>query len=472
MSTRTRIAAVLATLGLAYPATAWFLGARVDAELVRQYQQLAAQPYLKVVERDMARGVFSSTERVTVEVNGALLRELSSLGGDGEEPTSGGSAEEASALRFTLVSQIQHGPLPGLRAVAAALSETSLELDDATRQRLASVLGERSPLAVQTVFRFDGGGSTTLDSPAFSLKLPDSEGGTWQLEWGGVHMSVDFARGLARYTLQGAAPRLVVADRTARLTVSGMAFDADQTRVFEDDPVLYQGTQTMRIAAVQLDPVGDTAAGAVKVQELEYALAMPVNGEFADLTARLGAKGVSVAEREFGPAHYDLSLRHLHARTLAAVSRAMMDLYARDAAVVTADADPADALVAAAKGLLAHSPELSLDRLSFGGPHGEASLSLRVSLGEGAAGVLDNPMALLDKLEVSGKLAVPEGGLKTLGDDLDAALVEEQLADFAAKGLVRREQGVARADFDYRGGTLRVNGREVDPFALAGGAQP
>ncbi|MFX5839900.1 DUF945 family protein, partial [Acinetobacter baumannii] len=60
---------------------------------------------------------------------------------------------------------------------------------------------------------------------------------------------------------------------------------------------------------------------------------VPRDGDFIDLIARIGAETVDVAGTAYGPAHYDFSMRHLHARTASRLYRSFMTMSA-DPAVI------------------------------------------------------------------------------------------------------------------------------------------
>jgi len=489
MNKPAKIALVVASLGLAWPAASWMLGKQIETALDTRYQQLTGLPYLKVVERKFARGVFHSTEVVSFELNGALLREIARAGADGADlaglqdaPTD----DAVAPLRFTMRSEIAHGPLPGLATVAAAVAESELVLDDAVRKDLAGLFGDKKPLQLNTVYRFDGGGKATLSSPAFSATVPAADGGEQRVVWQGVTISVDFAKNLQRYTVRGDAPGLEVRDAASHLMLSGMQLEGDQQRIFDDEPLLYAGTQKLVIGELKFTGRGETGgdgqAESVQVKQLVYDIAMPAKGEFVDITAKLGAEVVQVGDKNYGPAHYDLRFGHMHARSVAQLSRAAMNMYS-EASLQLARNGESEAVLATlmdpALELLAHNPEISVDRISFRSPHGEAAVSARVRTNDLQPEDLGNPLALIGKLEVNGQMSLPErllAELQAAGAEsaekaaLSATVLEGQLAGYAAQGLLLREQGFIKSTLEFKSGQLKVNGKVVNPFALA--AQP
>ncbi|QDF99179.1 hypothetical protein CJ010_22875 [Azoarcus sp. DD4] len=473
MNTPVRIAVVAATVALAYPASAWYLGQRVETALNEQYAQLADLPYLRVVERNYDRGVFGATETVTVE-----FADPRPATAEGEQ----GAA--AQPLRLTVLTRIKHGPLPGFSTLAAAVADSELVLDEAARKEIATVLGDRKPVELHTVYRFDGGGTGTLTSPAFATTLPaNGDGSASRVSWDGVKLDLDFSAGLKQYSLQGNAPKLEIEDDSMRLVLAGLALEGKQQRVFDDDALLYAGTQKLSAAELSFQPKAgaDEASMPVLLQQLAYDIEAPVNGEFLDIVARIGAAVVKVGDQDYGPAHYDLSLKHLHARTTAKLYRELMKVSGDPTLASTGDAAGAalSALSGPAMELLSHSPEISLDRISFNSPHGEARVAARIKLADIKPEDYSNAFALIGKVDASGEAALPLGLLTAWQGDGEvgarkAARFNQQLAGLTAQGYVTQEAGLVKSALVFRQGQLTINGKPFNPLALgelAGGGE-
>lgn len=457
--------ATAAAVALAYPISAWYLGGRVQSALDEQYAQLAELPYLRVVERSYDRGLFSATETATFEFPAPRP-----AAADAEQ------AAPAEPLRLTVRTQIKHGPLPGFATFAAAVADSELVLSEAARKELAAVLGERKPVELHTVYRFDGGGNGTLSSPAFAAALPDSGNGAGRIAWDGIELGIDFGAGMKQYSLQGKAPKLEIEDDDVHLVLTGLALEGAQQRVFDDDALLYAGTQKLSAAELRIEPkagAADAPAASILAQRISYDIDAPLDGDFLDIAARIGAEVVRIGDQDYGPAHYDLSLKHLHARTTAKLYRELMKAYGDPALAATGDA--AGAALAALSGpaleLLSHSPEISLDRISFSSPHGEARVAARIKLADIKPEDFSNAFALIGKVDASGEAALPFGLLAAWqgGDDArKAARFEQQLAGLTAQGYVTREGGVVKSALVFRQGQLTINGRPFNPLALGG----
>lgn len=475
---------IAATLVPAYSGTAWLLGRQIEAGLDQQYRRLQAQPYVKLVRRDYQRGVFSSTETATFEIAEPSAKAGAVALDDGEDASAGALAADDAGhqpLRFTVRSVIHHGPLPGLTSVAAATADSAVSLEGDTGERLAQALGDAAPLAAHTVLHFGGGGSAAVTGPAFAVRLPaDGEEGDTLVSSAGLDVTLDFSRGLTGYSFRGSLPRLEVQHgQGERLVMTALQFDGNQRRVLDDEPLLMAGTQRFTLGELT---IGDAQRpdARLAVRGLTYHVDVPVTGDFIDVDARFGAQSVQIGDERYGPAHYDVSLHHLHARTAARLYRAATQFYA-DTLHPTAAPPTLAPLTEPALALLNHGAELSLDRLSFATPQGEAHLSARARLVDAGPTDLGNPALLLARLEVAGELGVPEALLSALphaaaqmradaADEAPAAIetadarreqLRQQVAALERQGFVEREGGLIRSRVEFRNGRLAVNGKPV-----------
>ena len=375
--------------------------------------------------------------------------------------------------------------------VAAATADSELVLDGKTQHELAKLIGDKKPLTAHTVYRFDGGGTSALASPAFAATFPGEEPNTVsRLSWEGFTANVDFTKDLQSYSMTGDAPKLELLDgKGVAMVMSGLKFSGEQQRIFDDEPLLYSGTQRFTLAQMSVTDKNGKAPP-VLFKQVAYDIALPVNGEFIDMVAKMGAESVQIGEQNYGPAHYNFSLKHLHARTTAKLYRAMMNMYS-DPALFSAAGNPAKAFAALAEPgleLLKHNPEFRIDRLSFKTAQGEAAVSASAKLKGAKPEELANPMMLLAKLEASADLSLPESLLGNMsGAAMHAAgqepdpemaamqkqMLEQQLAALAGQGYITRADGLAKSKIEFRNGQLTVNGKPFNPLVIRGaGAMP
>ncbi len=509
------IAAVVALLVLAWPAATWWTGKQVESRLAEQYKMFEQVPLVKVVKRDFRRGFASSTDDATFEVFGDMFRSLGQA-----QQAQGNAAEVPEPLVFTVSSRIAHGPVAGGR-LSAAVVDSEFVLDDKSMLELAKVLGDKKPLTARTIFGFDGSGHSTVESPAFTHRFtgpprspalaaprggapaasqrpgaadgPDGAAATVTVTWGGVKADTTFTRDMASFTLKGEVPSFEVQDdKGMHMVVTGIRMTGDQKRLFADEPMLYGGKQQFDIAQVDLKAVRPNEAGAaaaaepeapavpVTMKNLTYTVDIPVaGGEFVDMITRMSAASLRVDQQEFGPAHYDVSARHLHARTVAKVYRALLQMYADPRAMADNPGAAFGSLMRQAMDLLAHDPEFAIDRIAFTSKHGQAHMGAHVKLKDVKPEDLSAGLALLAKLDVTADMKLPEALLAELGGAKAQTPEDRQMAQqmflaqvdaMAQQGYVTRTNGILESKLAFAAGQLTINGKPFDPSALAGGA--
>jgi uncharacterized protein YdgA (DUF945 family) len=491
MKKSTVIGIVVALALLAYPVTAWWTGKQVETRLAEQYKMLEEMPFVKVVKRDFQGGFASSQETVTFELFGDTFRSLAkaqkeALASNPDTAHDPAAAELMKPAQITVRTNIKHGPFAG-GGLVAAVADSELVFDDKMKAELAKVFGDKKPLAVHTVFNFGGGGSSSVTSPAFATTVPAEGGASNRVSWEGIKLDVDFASGMKSFTLRGAAPKLEVHDsKGVHMVMSGLQLEGKQQRIFDDEPLLYSGAQNFKIAQINFsapaaadnaDAAGDKS---VLVKNVTYDISTPVNGEFIDIAAKMGAASVLVDKHDYGPVHYDLSFKRLHARTTAKLYRAMMKMYS-DPAAMARNSDPGKTLALLAEPameLLKHNPEFAIDRISFKSPQGEALVSAHVRLKDAKPEDLSNPLMMIAKLEAGADLALPEALLAEAGaakaqseeeKQVQRQMFAAQIEAFAGQGYVTRAGGLLKSKIEFKNGQLTVNGKPFDPRAMGGG---
>lgn len=478
MSKKTGLVIVAAAVIAAFPASSWWLGKMIESAHEEQYRQVANLPYLKVASRDYQRGIYSASETVTLELSREWLQAMTAQGAD-VEPLD----IPAEALQLTIKTDIAHGPLPHFKNVAAGVADSRLIFSDQVRAEIARILGDKELIEIQTTYGFGGGGVARMASPAFTVELPpDAAGAAGQLAWAGMSASVDFARGMGSYTLTADMPRLELSQGDGKMLLAGMRLGADQKRLFEDEPMFYVGTMKMGIDSMSVTPFANDEAqtGPVLFERVSYDVDIPARGDFIDVVVKIGADTLKVGDQSFGPAHYDISLRNIHARTAAALYAKLMALYGDAAIQAAAAEDPSvlfEPLAEPALALLGHNPELALDRLSFSTPHGDAQVAARARFDGLTPEETSNPFVMIQKLDASGELSLPEALLAELqandaDSEVDAQMMAEmfsqQVEALATQGFLKREAGILNTRFAFKGGELTVNGLPFNPTDMGG----
>ena len=498
-------AAVVVALAAAYPASSWYFGKQIEAAHAEMDAKIAALPYLKLVRHEYERGLFSASEVITVEIPTAMFRLPAPQKKAAEEtpapeivqetaPGAPVTAQPAPAsppaaplppLRFTIRTTIQHGPLPGFDTLAAGRASSVIEFEEPIQKKVAEAFSGKPALDIQTLYDFQGGGHATITSPALKIVLPGhTENSQAILSGDGLEMVMEFTKSMEQYTLRGSAPRFELSEPSGpRMIMTGLRLESRQQRMFQDDPLLYSGSQQISLAELSIDPgTNDEQKKTQKValKELKYDVQVPASGEFIDLIARFGATGVQIGEQNYGPANYDFSLKHVHARKLMALNRSLMALYTKPEVMqdsnlmMQALAPMKDQFIA----LLLDNPVLSIDRIGFRTPEGEAKLSASVKLIDAKAEDFSNPMLLLTKLEAAADIALPTALVSTLAgnkaekEEEEEALLRKQkteqtMANIVQQGYATLDGNLLKSRIAFKAGQLLVNDKPFNPLAMA-----
>ncbi len=460
---------VVAVLAVGYPAAAWYLGTQIEKAHADARALIAAQPYLKVSNQSYERGLLSASETTTIEIPAALF---SPPGVKADE-----KQNTRSPFRFTIKTAIQHGPLPGFSTLAAGSEVSTIEFDEPLRTKIAEAFGTNQPFDIRTTYNFQGGGRSTFASRPFKLVLPgNTPESKAMLSGEQMDMVMEFSRGLADYTLHGTAPRFALSEPGGpNLAINGMAFDSQLKRIFPDEPMLYSGSQKFTAAEISVTPVDGAQSGPEKnvlLKEIAYDVQMPVADDFVDVIAKMGANVVQVGEQNYGPAHYDFSLKHLHARKLSALTRALQGIYTNPEMLSEPNRLMKE-LSPTFFDLLEDNPVFSIDRIAFRTADGEANFKASIKLADPKPDDFSNPLMLLAKLDAGATIALPTALVDSLigaGKSEEEALwarksAEKTLEQFKQQGYITVENNLLKSSVTFKSGQLQVNGKPFNPMA-------
>ena len=367
-------------------------------------------------------------------------------------------------LRITVKNHIKHGPLIG-SSILAGHADTTVEFEGPLQQTALAAL------SAQTFYDFQGGGRSTVSIPAFSST--GGEGEQITVSGDALEFTVNFTKNMAQYTFQGNVPRyeITTADKGG-VKLLGLKMEGKQQRIFPDAPMLYAGSQQVSLAELSIDP-GTNAApdGAPKIsmRELNYDVQIPVSGDFVDIIFKMGSKAFLLGEQDYGPVNYDVSLKHLPARKLAALHQKMMEAVYAEGDVSQTPQHMAQVFASMKEqwiDFLLDAPEFSLDRISFRTPEGEeAKLTASIRLDDAKAEDFANPLMLLPKIDFAADIALPV--------ELFGALAErnEQIVhNLVQQGYASVDNGLFKSKVVFKAGNPLVNDKPFNPMHVLMGA--
>ncbi|HES75466.1 MAG TPA: DUF945 domain-containing protein [bacterium] len=453
---KTAIALVLAVPVIAYPAASWVIGGQVDALFVKQYAQLEENEVVKLVERKMQRGIFSSEEVVTFELKPEFM-ELLREQAEGAEPQ-----QALEPVRFAVRTRINHGPLPAFSSVGLGTAHTELELN---HPLITELYAGKSPLTSDATVDFSGTTHALIRSPAVESVVDGV-----MSSWGEFVLDLSYDRNMTEWRYQGGLPfiKLRAEDGSHSLEMNNFALEGQQTRLFADNQYLYTGPVKVTLQSLETKGMSEEQPP-MRLNNLLVQTNVTEKAGFVDILAGYSIDSIQLGEVVYRAAHFDLALRHLEAKALAELNRVAqkMDVDAQsefDMAQFTPMLRPTQAL-------LENSPEFSIERMGVTTPEGEVKASAMVKLPNANIGNLEmaveNPlilMGLASVVEANVQLALPQSLLM-------ANLSEEQaemLPALIQSGYVLEKSNQLLTRISYAQGKATINGQPIDPGMMMG----
>ena len=303
------VAVVVLFLGLN-----WLEGALVRSRLARlDHEMSGTLPLFTIAQRQVSVGLFSSTVQVTYQLNTRLFQGMAAAAASAKKTALRTSLPADSPPSFTLRHRIQHGPLPGFMRFGMARIDSEFVMSEATRQQLLHSIGTDEPLKIVTLLGITGGGTTTLDSPAFTYDDPNNHD---HMEWGGIQGRLDFSRGMARQQGEINFPGMHLKGSSGEdMAFGSMRLAYDLQRAFE---LLYLGKVSFTVARLAITPAAQ--AEIVEMHDLSYAVNTTASGDYVDTIAQFDVGDLHAKAFTASAVHYDFSLRHMHGPTYAVLT--------------------------------------------------------------------------------------------------------------------------------------------------------
>lgn len=484
--------AVVAALAVGYPASAWFTGQRLEAKLNKAEKKDPLLSNFKVVKQTYTRGIFSSTQEQTYELNlagampGVPLPGMAGSfqeGAEAEAETPVMTPEQMNELnklskpiQIRVINHIKHGPVPGIFGIAAGKVDTELVLDPEVLAEIKKVFGEKKFLEITTILNYSGGGTLKLSSPAFTTTTTGMS--QTKIDWKGVKMEVGFDEDYNKLSVEMTAPGLDGADTNgaANFKMGEIKLKGDAQRVIPGG-MIFVGKTKANIAAIDFS----TKAGeGFNVKDVTLESDSTHKNDLLEMGLKFGVANIKVKDVELNNFHYDYSVKNIHAPTL--------NKLAIEFSAVSKSGDPSAQLMAFqgiwqkyAMEFLKYDPSIALDRLSISGKGGEFKTSAKVKLPGVTEADFGNMNILMNKVEadMDVSLADPliEEVINLTQKDPNARSMmlsgaKASIGAMEGQGYILRKDKTLSSQIVWKNGKLTINGKPYPAMPAAAPVMP
>ena len=466
-------AVALALLGAAYVGATAYTGTRIQAAYEARMAMVEQRlPFLRVVDRQSDKGLFSSSYGGSVRI--------------GCVPSA--SAEGAATpLVIGFRDHVQHGPLPGLAGFGAATIDSQIVLPSEAPEALRRYVAGLQPQDIRTRVGFGGAYRTTVRLPAGEFSSAQG-----QVQWPALRLTGDGTMDGSASSFDATLPALSFR-ATDKAGTDGASVKLVNMRMQgrnggEGSFWLRPGISTVEVEHIELQADSGGNAFTAQLGKVRYASEMSATQDLmsgrvsitADATLRLGGDAKPI---ELDRIELQESVRRLHLPTLQKVMDASMaELYDCDAPAKVADEANLEARLARAQDmlrqlaqLLPHDPEFSLDKLAFGyeGQRGEISYSASVKNVD--ANNLDGDAAMRRIVErnllLKAEARLPVAWVEQLGARAGNAagaggrvVQANTMLDMAiGQGYVVRDGDFITSSLSLEQGAITLNGKPLGP---------
>jgi uncharacterized protein YdgA (DUF945 family) len=457
---------------------AYFFGLQAQKQYHLMLQQAAESGYVKATERSYDRGLSGSIARTEIEIQAPA--------GQG---ASGNDAEGSRPLRFTLVHDIKHGPVPFGAAPNGelqtkplqAIIETKLDGAPEAQGDLKEILSSIPELALMrhiTTIYLAGDGEALLEVPAFNRLVGSDE--EVNLDWRGLTARMTFSAGLKKMKGSMHASGFEAKNEGNSLSIGGIessfAVHSEVSGVALGD--MHFNVADLELAGGETDDGDHFALSNLRADVSNSALNDALNSSFTMHVDR-----VSVGAAAYGPGVFELEIRKLDAASWAELQRMLQEINASrlqysESELMSVIATRFSEVLPR---LVKNSPEIEIKQLGVKTNDGDATGRLKISIDGSKGAALLQPFALLSAVSVQAEasaaenllrkvltfyyqkqLSEEETGLDEEGSNkLAQSLTVRQLDALVADEFLVRQNGSYSAAASYRSGQIVFNGRNV-----------
>ena len=389
---------------------------------------------------------------------------------EGFAKKSGVSAEPKS-LGILVKHDIRHGPFVQLKEGdyanwTFALATIHSYLNEEANKKLMAVVGQDDVLTMDSEIKIDG--TTKAKITGKELKISDTT--HEHMLWKGLTGDWELSRDFKRLQCNMLMPGFDAVFEDKRVVGDDLVF---KTERFKTPEGLWLGSAKMDLQKLQLDiaqrtvftMAGFAASGVTDTE----------NG-MIESSGTLRIESFKLEDEQFGPANYSGSVKKIPPQ----VMKSFIDIAKEmDSAPESEQAKYIDQLMALVPELLKARPELVIEDLSLRAPQGDIKSSFAMAVGGPDANNIKDLQAIIQSIFAKGNLIMPKAAYQEM---LGAALqgkqeqqpneqevanaVNELITNQVKEGLWQENGTNLTMEFEFKDGTLKVNGKPLDLMKL------
>lgn len=343
-----------------------------------------------------------------------------------------------------------------------------------TAQKLKTVFGSERPWTLARLpvanGRYDYVGTLA------PLHYTSEAGDTY--DWAPLTLKVSLDKASRKMTTHGSWPSMIVEDKDVRITVRDISMSVRQKRGFGD---MWFGTSEMNVASVAFDV--KKAGVRVALDDIRASGDIIERPKAVDIAYGFSVKAISAADEKVDNVKFAMRMTNIDKATIAELKA----LGEKANALATTPEQQLAAMQPVfkrlGKAVVQRGAAIEIDELSAGYKGNTARLKGRITVEGASEADLGALPALIKKIVARFSIRVPVALVRDISTAVATKQVSAQanggpanpqtvaqvsqsmndiiIGKLLGNGYARLEKDVLVTDIEFRGGVLRINGKEI-----------
>ncbi|MBR3482327.1 MAG: YdgA family protein [Neisseriaceae bacterium] len=483
------LTALIAAAGAAYVGGAWYCGSVAEQTLDKRSRIIqGTSGLLQIVSRDYNRGIFVSTETLTIRVSPTHLASAGQF-----------MPDRIKALLdspITIKSRVRHN-------LWGAKADSSFEFSGEQQKMMKQLFGDTTPFTMTDNIALSGSGS--LKFSVVPLDYEELSG--IKIAWQGLQSTTDYEPLYTAYKTNLNNPGLAVslADYF-NVSYQGLKYQASSlpsqpiktgdtdvslqeiSMHWNRDKVDYKirlNEVVKLVSGLQLggfiNPSISILPPDVAAHNIHFAISSKIDNNYLSGKGLVSFERLNYGDEVYGPMKIEGSAEHLNATAFAAISDSVVSISNDNADEWRSEV--LQTLRGKGAALFTDDPKITLSTFDLQTPSGKTQIDGSFALKGVQKEDLDDFSALLPKISMKFNYQVPQAMIESFAhtqiqnlfdveDQKNAAEIQEtvrlmmnnMIADMQKQGYLKIENGVLIGDIALNDGQLLFSGKPATSF--------